>query len=44
MITRNHSRNQVDLRIVGRFTGVGLAGGLGALGLGDIVFEEVPDE
>jgi len=44
MIMQHHSRNHVDLRIVGRFTGAGLAGGLGALGLGDIVFVDVPDE
>jgi hypothetical protein len=43
MMTRHHSRNHVDLRIVGRFTGVGLAGGLGELGFGAIVFIVVLD-
>lgn len=39
-MARHHIRNQVDLRIVGRFTGAGLAGGLGD-GLDPMVFVAV---
>ena len=35
-MARHHIRLQVDLRIVGRFTGVGFAGGLGAAGFDPI--------